>query len=63
MSKKLISIRIDEDILSKLDFYRETYNLVQDKYYGCYYRGYLSRADVIESACQYYFIHCLDKKY
>lgn len=60
MAKKLISVRIDEDLLKEIDDYRN--NINSDSLYktgsrNYYYSvtGFISRADVIERALIEYF--------
>lgn len=66
--KKLISVRLDENILEYLDSVCSDWNkesLYLETPSRKYYRsdiGYLSRADVIEMALEYYFENCCEKK-
>ncbi len=63
--KKIISVRLDEEVLSKLDSICKDWNknsMYLETEVRRYYRadyGYLSRADVIEMALEYYFKNCL----
>lgn len=61
MPKKLISVRLSEDLVEKIDAYRQVPNanaLWRTKsrnYYSSTYGGYCSRCDVIEAALKYFF--------
>ena len=62
MGKKLISIRIDEKLCKEMDSRCRNHNRQSNflttshrKYYAAYRGGYLSRADVIESALRLLF--------
>ena len=62
MSKKLISIRIDESLIKEMDSRCRNHNRQSNflttsyrKYYASYMGGYLSRADVIETALKLLF--------
>ena len=62
MSKKLISIRIDENLVKEMDSRCRNHNRRSNflttsvrNYYAAYLGGYLSRADVVESALKLLF--------
>ena len=59
MSKKIISIRLSEDLLEKMDSLRKQTNnchlyMTKQRNYYDRFVGYVSRADVIELALEEY---------
>lgn len=60
MPKKLISVRLEEELIEKMDIcreddnYKSVYYTRSRRYYSPLY-GYISRADIIEDALREYF--------
>lgn len=59
MAKKLISVRIDEELLKEIDEFRKPMNenyiyKATARNYYCRFYGYISKADVIEHALREY---------